>query len=51
MIVVDGSVVVGAIAGDGEDARVARGRMAREDGLLAPELPDLEVVSAVRRAV
>lgn len=51
MIVVDASVVVAAVAGDGADARAARSRLQAEDELLAPELLDLEVASALRRAV
>jgi predicted nucleic acid-binding protein len=49
MIVVDASVLVALVAEDGKDAREARERLA-EQALLAPELADLEVASAVRRA-
>jgi predicted nucleic acid-binding protein len=48
LIVVDASVVVTALGNDGPDGRQVRERMARER-LAAPELLDLEVVSAFRR--
>ena len=48
MIVVDASVVATALGDDGPDGRRLRGRLAGED-MAAPELLDLEVVSAFRR--
>jgi predicted nucleic acid-binding protein len=48
LIVVDASVIATALGDDGPDGRKARGRIAGE-GLAAPELLDLEVVSAFRR--
>ena len=48
MIVVDASVVVAALADDDEDGDRARDRL-RGEHLAAPELLDLEVVSAWRR--
>lgn len=48
MIVVDASVVVTALANDGAEGRQVRERVAGER-LAAPELLDLEVVSAFRR--
>ena len=49
MIVIDASVVAPALADDGDDGDRARTRL-RGERLLAPELLDLEVVSALRRA-
>lgn len=48
MIVVDASVVVVALADDGDDGDRARGRL-RDERLAAPHLIDIEVVSAWRR--
>lgn len=48
MIVVDASVIVTALADDGDDGDRARGRL-RDERLIAPHLIDLEVVSAWRR--
>ena len=48
MIVVDASVIVTALADDGADGDRVRVRL-RGERLLAPELIDLEVVSAWRR--
>ena len=48
MIVVDASVVATALSDDASDGRRARARLAAER-LIAPELIDLEVVSAWRR--
>jgi predicted nucleic acid-binding protein len=48
LIVVDASVVVTALADDGDEGRRVRERVAGER-LAAPELLDLEVVSAFRR--
>ena len=48
MIVVDASVIVTALADDGDDGDHARRRL-RDERLVAPELLDLEVVSAWRR--
>jgi predicted nucleic acid-binding protein len=48
MIVVDASVVVTALADDGDDGDRARERLSGER-LVAPHLIDLEVVSAWRR--
>jgi predicted nucleic acid-binding protein len=49
MIVLDASVVVGVVAEDDADARRLRERLASER-LFAPELVDIEVTSAIRRA-
>jgi predicted nucleic acid-binding protein len=48
MIVVDASIVVTALADDGDDGDQARRRL-RGERLAAPHLIDLEVVSAWRR--
>ena len=48
MIVVDASVLVVALADDGEDGDAARRRL-RGERLAAPELVDLEVASVLRR--
>ena len=48
MIVVDASVLVVALADDGQDGDNARLRL-RGERLAAPELIDLEVVSVLRR--
>lgn len=48
MIVVDASVLVTALVDDGEDGRRTRYRLLGE-GLCAPELIDLEVVSVLRK--
>ena len=48
MIVVDASVVINALADDDQTGRNARQRLRRER-LTAPEVIDLEVVSALRR--
>lgn len=48
MIVVDASVVATALGDDGDDGRRARERIAAER-LSAPEVIDLEVLSAFRR--
>jgi predicted nucleic acid-binding protein len=50
VLVVDASVLVTALAGDGVDGDLARGRLIGEQ-LAAPELIDLEVVSALRRLI
>lgn len=50
MIVVDASVLVNAIADDGEGGDAARLRLGQEPSLHAPHLVDLEVLSALRRA-
>jgi predicted nucleic acid-binding protein len=49
VIVVDASVIATALADDGEDGREARVHLAGER-LFAPEIIDLEVASAWRRA-
>lgn len=49
MIVVDASIVASALGDDGSDGERARRRLAGER-LVAPELIDLEVASAWRRA-
>lgn len=49
MLVVDASVVAVALADDGADGDRARERLARETVLAAPELLDVEVLSAFRR--
>ena len=48
MIVVDASVIVTALADDGDDGDRARDRL-RDERLVAPQLLDLEVASAWRR--
>lgn len=48
MIVVDASILVTALGDDGVDGERVRRRL-RDERLLAPELVDLEVVSAWRR--
>ena len=48
MIVVDASVLVTALADDGDEGRAVRNRLIDED-LAAPELIDLEVTSVLRR--
>ena len=48
MLVVDASVLATALADDGTDGDIARGRL-RGQELAAPELIDLEVVSVLRR--
>jgi predicted nucleic acid-binding protein len=48
VIVVDASVIVTALADDGDDGDRARDRL-RDERLVAPELLDLEVASAWRR--
>ena len=48
MIVVDASVVVTALADDGEDGDQVRARL-RGERILAPHLIDVEVASAWRR--
>jgi len=50
VLVVDASVLVTALADDDADGDASRERLRAED-LAAPELIDLEVVSALRRAV
>lgn len=49
MIVIDASVLAPALADDGADGDRVRDRL-RGERLVAPELIDLEVVSAMRRA-
>ena len=49
MIVVDASVIAPALADDGSDGDRARQRL-RAEPLAAPELIDLEVTSAIRKA-
>lgn len=48
VLVVDASVLAVALADDGADGDTARARL-RDEGLAAPELIDLEVVSVLRR--
>ena len=48
MIVVDASVIVTALADDGDDGDRVRDRL-RDERLIAPHLIDLEVASAWRR--
>lgn len=50
VLVVDASVLVVALADDGPDGDLARGRLAGQ-ALAAPELIDLEVASVLRRQV
>lgn len=51
MIVVDASVLVGALADPAADGDRARGRLLEAVELHAPDHVDLEVVSAMRRAL
>lgn len=51
MIVIDSSIVVNALTDSYEPGRVARARLDTEDGMAAPHLLDLEVVSVLRRLV
>jgi len=48
MLVVDASALVVALADDGPDGDLVRGRL-RGESLAAPELVDLEVVSVLRK--
>ncbi len=50
MIVVDPSMLMPALGDDGEHGRRARARL-RGEGLTAPEVIDLEVISALRGQV
>lgn len=50
MIVVDASVLVTALADDGDEGRAVRDRLIDED-MAAPELIDLEVTSVLRRFI
>ncbi len=50
MIVIDASVLVNALADDTDDGDRARRRLGEDGSLHAPELIDLEVLSALRRA-
>jgi predicted nucleic acid-binding protein len=49
MIVVDASVLIGALVDDDPGGELARTRIGESESLHAPELVDLEVVSALRR--
>lgn len=49
MIVVDASVVVVALADDGDDGDLARRRLVAASGLAAPDLVDVETTSVLRR--
>jgi predicted nucleic acid-binding protein len=49
MIVVEASVLVNALADDGVDGDLARGRLLADPDLHAPSLVDLEVLSVLRR--
>ncbi len=49
MIVVDASVVANALADDGEDGDLARGRLIEAGELAAPDLVDVETVAVLRR--
>lgn len=51
MIVVNASVLAPALAYDTQEGRAARGRLDGEENLSAPEIVDLEVASAWRRAL
>ena len=50
MIVIDASVIAPALADDGDHGDRARARL-RGERLLAPDVVDLEVISALRRAL
>jgi len=49
VIVIDASVLVNVLADDGGDGALARDHVARSGDLLAPELVDVETVSALRK--
>lgn len=49
MIVVDASVLANALADDGSDGRVARQALRVAEDLAAPDLVDVETVSALRK--
>lgn len=49
MIVVDASVLVNALADDGDDGAVAREVLIGGGDLMAPDLVDVETVSVLRR--
>lgn len=49
MIVVDASVLVNALADDGQDGQVARRTVAAAGDLAAPDLIDVETVGVLRR--
>lgn len=49
MIVIDASVMVNVVADDGGDGALARDHVARSGDLHAPELVDVETVSALRK--
>lgn len=51
MIVIDASVLAPALAYDTRGGKVARDRLDGEENLCAPEIVDLEVASAWRRAL
>jgi predicted nucleic acid-binding protein len=51
VIVVDASVLAPALAYDTQEGRAVRGRLDGEENLCAPEIVDLEVASAWRRAL
>jgi len=51
VIVIDASVLAPALAYDTAEGKAARGRLNGEESLSAPEIVDLEVVSAWRRAL
>jgi predicted nucleic acid-binding protein len=48
-LVVDASVLVTALADDGDDGDLVRARLRQADQLHVPELTDLEVLSVLRR--
>lgn len=49
MIVIDASVLANAVADDAADGDLVRSRLKRAEGLLAPDLLDVEVLSVLRR--
>ena len=49
MIVVDASVLVDALGGDGARGSAARARLASEPYVAVPDIADLETISALRR--
>ena len=49
MIVVDASVLVNAVGDDGPDGHRARTALAREGGLSAPDLVDVETAAVLRK--
>ena len=49
MIVIDASVLANALADDGDDGALARERLVDADGLVSPDLVDVETTSVLRK--